>query len=562
MSKFKQHFPAFFILVILMILGIFPLFHSGLYTAHDIWHQVARLYHYSTLVSLGEFPPRWVFDLAQGFGYPLFFFSYHFPWFFGSLLVLLGFSVETSLKMLFAGSYIAAGCSMYWLMYTLTKNRVASIVGAAAYLWAPYFFLSLYVAATIGTAFLFALLPILIISLHFLTQKNYVLGCVLLASLLAAALLTHVLTLTLLIPLLGSFWIFGFISTKERRKFFIWSVLAGILAVGLSAFYLLPLYSYLPLIAASTDSGGLTNNYTHYFASLKQLLYSPWGFGPIVSDAKQGEISLQVGIAQWLGGMFAIFLLLVTLFFRKNKLFQKYIVTKQQKYLAIFTGLFLLSIVLMLDVAKPFWLAWTKLFPLDFPFRLLLMSVFTGSLLIGLVLASIKKTWLQILLGGCFICIALYTNRNHVRVNLYTEVPLDLYVASETTTNTYHEYMPRSADSSVLNDDLQSFIPDSPEIVLSEQRSPIGVTAQINSPENQSVAIRQFAFPGVIVRVGGEIANKDIDGKGRIIIQVPAGNSEIKLSYEKPLLILLSEYISFASLVILTILFFRRKKLS
>lgn len=215
----------------------------------------------------------------------------------------------------------------------------------------------------------------------------------------------------------------------------------------------------------------------------------------------------------------------------------------------------------MLDISQPFWLLWSKVLPLDFPFRLLLMSVFVGSLLIGLGLASLKKTWLQYFLGGSLVMVALYTNRNHVRVNLYTDIPLDLYIVSETTTNTYHEYMPRSADTSVLNQDVQSFIPDEPTFVFSEHRSPTGVTATVVFPENKSIAVRQFAFPGVTVRINGEIRNTQVDDKGRLVVLFPAGKYQVSLSYEKPAIVALSEYISLGSVGILLILILLRKKL-
>ena len=561
MVQLRPHLLAVICLFCLAGLGVTPLLHPGLYTAHDIWHQVARLYHYSSLVSLGAMPPLLVFNFSQGYGYPLFFFSYHFPWFFGSALVGLGFSVTTSLKLLFAGSYLAASCNMYWLVFRLTKNKFSSTLAAAVYLWSPYFFLTLYVAATMGTAFLFALLPLLVIGLQYLTQKDYLRGCLLLGSSLAAAVLTHVLSVTLLLPLLGGIWFFGYCTTSERRKYFIWSAGAGVLALGLSAFYVLPLHAYFPLIAASTNSGGLTDNYARYFVTLKQLVYSPWGFSPIISDAKQGDISFQIGIAQWLGGIFSFGLLGLHIFLRKNKLFTTNFATKNLQLIVVYIGLLLVSVLLMLDISQPFWLVWTKVFTLDFPFRLLLMSVFTGSVLVGLSLASVKKTWLRFVLGASFLLVALYTNRNHVRVNLYTNVPLDLYIASETTTNTYHEYLPLSGDTNVLNHDVPSLIPEMPSWVLQEQRSPIEVRATIETPIAISAAIRQFAFPGVVARVNGVIANERIDDKGKLVVHFPAGKSQVTLRYEKPLLVRVSEYISIASLTILLLLLGLRKKM-
>jgi hypothetical protein len=95
----------FIILILLFgVMGISALFHPGLYTAHDIWHQVARYYHYSQALREGNIFPMWVSQLAFGYGYPLFIFSYHFPWMVGTPLLWLGLDHFTGLKILYAQS--------------------------------------------------------------------------------------------------------------------------------------------------------------------------------------------------------------------------------------------------------------------------------------------------------------------------------------------------------------------------------------------------------------------------------------------------------------------------
>ena len=85
----------FYLIIILLfsVWGMKALLHPGLFTAHDIWHQVVRLYYYYQAVNDGQIPPYWISQLANSFGYPLFFFSYHMPWIIGVILTKIGFDI-------------------------------------------------------------------------------------------------------------------------------------------------------------------------------------------------------------------------------------------------------------------------------------------------------------------------------------------------------------------------------------------------------------------------------------------------------------------------------------
>src|SRR5438270_619418 len=96
--KQKSHWFYLILIMLFSIMGMKALFHPGLFTAHDIWHQVARLYYYNLAVSDGQFPPYWISTLANNYGYPLFFFSYHLPWLLALPLLNLGIDIPTVLK--------------------------------------------------------------------------------------------------------------------------------------------------------------------------------------------------------------------------------------------------------------------------------------------------------------------------------------------------------------------------------------------------------------------------------------------------------------------------------
>lgn len=119
----RKHLGPVLIILIFSLVGIKALFYPGLYSAHDIWHQVARFYHYSKAVSDGQIPPYWIGNLANGYGYPLFFFSYHLPWILGLPFLGLGISIPETLKILFVFSYILSGIFMYLLVNGILKTK-------------------------------------------------------------------------------------------------------------------------------------------------------------------------------------------------------------------------------------------------------------------------------------------------------------------------------------------------------------------------------------------------------------------------------------------------------
>lgn len=511
------------------------LFHTGLYTAHDMWHQVARLYHYTQALKDGQLPPTWISQLAMGHGYPLFFFSYHLPWIFGAPLVLLGASIEFTIKYLFFFSVVASGFAMYMLGLHLFKNRWAATIAAGTYIWAPYHFLTVFVSAAIGTAFQFALVPLLFLGITLVCRKQPRTGMLLLGGSIAASILAHALTFIFIMPFMALFavvLILGEPNNVRLRKLLLLAT-AGLLGLLLSAFYLVPFISLSSAIIAGNQGNGFTDIYKSNFATLSQLLYSPWGFGPIVSNAKDGEISLQIGIVQWLGILSTLLLGLASLL---GRFWPKVRALSSTLPLSAWTmvGLFSLSVLGMLDSSQPAWDAVTKFISLDYPFRLLLLAVFFGSLSIGFVVSALQIPWMRALFGVFVLVLALYTNRNHVRVNMYTYVPLSLYIESETTTNTFHEYLPRKADSSLLKDGTAPVIAVPSGLSASNVvRNTIQTSFSVSLPEESTIALADFDFPGQQVYVDGGFVSHSVDGAGRIQLSVPAGTHQIVRVHEQ-----------------------------
>jgi hypothetical protein len=540
-NNLSRHLIPAIVLFVLGLWSVRALFHPGLYTAHDIWHNVARLYWYAQALSQGEWLPAWISPLAGGYGYPLFIFSYPLPWLLGYPLVAVGISIEIALKILYGSSFVASGLLMYGFGFRMFRSRLAALATGVLYMIAPYHFLTTFVSAATGIAVSYALIPLLFWGIWEIGQEKYQRGSILLALGLAGVITSH-LILAVMLSLFALMWSL-FILLKTKRKLLALKHIGfgGMIGLGVAAFYLIPFAAYANLIRAQDPGAGFANLYATNFASIKQLLYAPWGFGPIISNAKDGEISLQVGVAQWL----AFFL--VTLLFGAQilligvqrqfsvvyELLNKKEQARRKKYATgrVLYLLYALSVFAIWELSKPLWDMAAQVMPLDYPFRLLVVTVLFGSLLAGWVIRSARWQMLRLVLTGVFIAVAVYTNRNHLRVNLYTSIPISDYVQAEKTTNTMDEYLPLVADRRLLNEPYR-FVEPSQKI--SQATQTLNETKlTIEASQSATVTLGQWQFPGQTVFLNNKELMTKTAADGRIEIELPEGVHEVIISYQK-----------------------------
>ncbi len=544
MKKLGRHWIFIVLILVFSLVGIKALLHPGLYTAHDIWHQVTRLHYYSSAISDGQIPPYWIGQLANGFGYPLFFFSYHLPWLTAIPFIKIGIDIASTLKILFFLAYLLSGLSMYFYVNSLLKNRPAALAASVLYLWAPYHFLTIFVGASMGIVFVFVFLPLLLLGMHLVNNTGR-LGIPIIAVGLAGIILSHLMHLIFLLPVLLTFFLAELATSQNKLTFFRKTVLGLMLGLLLSAFYLVPSACYNQFTKIH-EAAGLTEVYKRNFVNLSQLIYSKWGYGPIVNNAKNGEMSMQIGIAQWLSVVGAAVLLLL------GKL------RKTSKLLVIFAlSGFIFSVFLMLDISSPIWQFTERFVILDFPFREILGATFIGSVLGGVLVTAFRGKLRYVVLA-LMLTIAAYTNRNHINVNLYTEIPLQTYVDSEMTTNTFNEYLPIKADHRLLNGQY-NLIEGENFSAFNIKRTTNSLSFDINAEKEGAVSIGQFYFPGQTLYLDGGLQEFEVDSMGRISFSVTPGNHNIAIKYQDTALIKISKLLTLAGVLITGVLFFKKK---
>lgn len=420
------------LIAFLALIGVQALFHPGFYTSHDGEHQIVRLIHFFRGLKDGQFPVRWAGPPAfDGYGYPLFIFTYRFPFYLGSFFKILNFSYSDSIKAVFILTYLLSGIFMYLCQKKIWRQPVPAFLGSVFYLFAPWRFSVILVRASLGEAVCFLFFPLVLWSLFSLTEKEKSFPLFLGAFSLAGLLLSHAMLTFLFMPFL---FVLVFFLSCHQPKVSLSFLKLLFLALGLSAFYWLPASVEKKNTVFGNEIGGY---YQQHFVTLKQLIYSPWGYGLSHPGSERDEMSFQVGIAQWL----AIFLTILLLIWQRLQVKK---IDFHLQLISLFVLFISIMIFLMTSASNFFWQVFSKLFEIDFPFRFLALTTLFSSILAGGLIVSLKRTsfpkiFLYPVAFGLLV-LTLYGNRNHLRANLYTYFTDTDYEKSPSSTNSYGEY--------------------------------------------------------------------------------------------------------------------------
>ena len=131
-------------LVLLALPVCIPLFTGSVLWGHDGFVYFPRLVEVHQNITHGVLLPRWAPDLGRGTGQPLFLFHPPVIYYFGELWHLLGFDFVTAMNLACAAIVLLSAAGMF-LLARLYFGDAGGWLGAAAYLYVPYFAVDLYV---------------------------------------------------------------------------------------------------------------------------------------------------------------------------------------------------------------------------------------------------------------------------------------------------------------------------------------------------------------------------------------------------------------------------------
>ncbi len=511
------------VLLIALLLGAgASLFHPGYFYMHDNI-QVMRLYEMEECFRDGQIPCRWVPDMGAGFGYPLYNFYSVFPYYLGMFFRLFGLSLVNIVKILFASSLIFASVFMYFLAKEFF-GKAGGLAAAVFFAYAPYHAVDIYVRGALAESWAIAFFPLIFLALYKFIKKEdsrwFVAGVLSLAGLY----LSHNAMTLVFLPLAfvwAMFWTFYWRKFKIIFRIiflFIWSL-------AISSFFLLPAFGEKSLVNINSMVSDYYN-FQNHFASLNQLFISRfWGYGGSFLGTND-EMSFQLGWLHW-AVVVASMLMALKLFFEKKR--------RGLGVLFLMAGFWLFSVFMTHAKSLPIWQVFPLLSFVQFPWRILGISMFAASFLSG-SLIDLAKPKLKIPLAILLLGLVIGLNIGYFRPEeVYPQENDQYFLTGENwrqqSMGALLDYLPKEVEEIP-----QELAPSSPwtlagnaRITEFSKRSDFWrFTIEVAGNKPAVVLVPVFNFPNWEVLIDQEKTAISYDNpKGLIGITVPPGGHTV-----------------------------------
>jgi 6-pyruvoyl-tetrahydropterin synthase related domain len=227
----------------------------GTLGSHSSPHNLVWASQFSEQFRAGILYPRWMPESFDGLGAPTFYFYPPLAFWIDSLLAIATFDVLSVSYRLSLTSWLllwGSGLAMYaWLRSEQSERRLA-LIGALAYMAAPYHLFDHYVRGAIAEFAAYAVLPLVVLGIAMVADRRRT-GVVLLAAAYAVLLLSHLPTALLIsvtaLPCYALFRAWRLAGRRAAVAFLARCAVAGTLGLGLAAFYVVPAMALLKTIS-------------------------------------------------------------------------------------------------------------------------------------------------------------------------------------------------------------------------------------------------------------------------------------------------------------------------
>jgi hypothetical protein len=518
-----------------------PLFTGSVLWGHDGFVYFPRLVEMQQNTAHGMWIPRWAPDLGRGTGQPLFVFHPPVIYYLGAVWLWIGFDFVTAMNLACVAIVLLSAAGMF-LLARLYCGDAGGWLAAAAYLYAPYFAVDLYVRSAMEE---FAAFPFFVFAMYgfgayavrrkppywLLGAVSY--GCVLCCHFPAALLFT---------PLLVAFLVFTAWLEKS------WAVLCRqalgwILGLAISAFIWAPALWGRGDVAMNRAVEGHGRFFDH-FVYMHQLFYSPWGFGTSVPGPNDG-MSFALGWSHLL--LVAITWIWST---RKGNF--------QDRRLVRFFGIAaILLCVLMLQDALWIWEQVPLLQFVLFPWRLLGPAALCLSLAmapLGRLLAGVPRCRAGAMAAA--IALLIVPNLSHLRARQMVDVDLAFWTPEQLAmrgfeTTTGSEVTPRWIAALPPYTPVAATVLAGDAEVRNSGREPFAWSSAVNAKVPSTVEMNTAWYPGWKVLVDGRPAPAGPGPQsGLITFQVPAGWHNLGVYYGRTTVEITAHAISIVALIL------------
>ncbi len=553
----SKYFP-----IIALFIFIIPVFISllrpGFFPMQDDL-QAFRVYEMHECFKDFQLPCRWVPDAGYQYGYPQF--NYYPPsvYYLGEIFHLIGFQFIDSVKILFVLGYILSAFAMYFLLKELT-GKWPAFVGAVLYTYIPYKAVEVYVRGAMSEFWSLVIFPLVFLLLFKLIKTKKIIYIPLAALSIGLLLITHNLMTIIFVPL-AIVWVLIHLYLGNNWKGIYVVVIAGLLGLGVAAFFSLPVLFERNYAHIESLVGGYFD-YRQHFVNIDELFISNrWGYGSSVLGPND-DLSLSTGPIHFLFAIFCLILALVSF-------------KKQKKISLTIIVLFLVEMGVLFMMHQKSSFIWSKIPPLEFlqfPWRFLADSIFLLSLISGLGLKLIENKKLSYFLGGSLIAAVIILHGSFFMpkawLNITDQDKFSGKSWEKQLTISIFDYLPIYAKlPPVTKAPPQGEVLEGEAKFIQYNKYSDYQTGSVTVTKPSIIRLPLFDFPGMKVLVNGQKVEHNHDDcrneefcLGLITFKLDPGNYDIKAKLTNTPIRTIGNLLTLFSLIGIGVIFFKYGK--
>lgn len=305
LGRLGPHLPYLGGVALVALLAGLSCLQLKLMSGHDALEYLPRNVEFYRALEAGQFYPRWAPDLSGGYGEPFFSFNPPVIYYLSALFHAIGSSMVAAANWAILTCLLIGAVGMYLLAGEFFGRR-GGLVSAAAYVFAPYLLVTLYVRSALADFSAFAFIPLALWGLYCHVRDGRTVH--LYAGAMSAALLllssNPVSLITFPALALLVCWQAWAGKSVQRLVRGAWCLTVG---MGLSAVFWLPALLERNFVHVHRLLETFLN-YRNHFATLAQLFNSPWGYGVSLPGPVDG-MSFAIGPAHLALAAIALLLL-------------------------------------------------------------------------------------------------------------------------------------------------------------------------------------------------------------------------------------------------------------